>query len=54
MAKFLECGLKWSSKFAAIGECGKFGLGYRQHYVFDDGRQGEYGTIVEVFIIAIG
>jgi hypothetical protein len=45
--------LKWGSKFAVVVERGKFSLGGRWHDVFDDGRQGENGTIVEVFVIAI-
>ena len=53
VAKFLKYGSKWSGKLAAVVECDKFGLGCWRHDVFDDGQQGEYGAIVEVFDIAI-
>jgi hypothetical protein len=45
---------KVGRKFAAVVERGKLSLGGWQHDVFDDGRQGENSTIVEVFVIAIG
>ncbi len=54
VAKFLYCGSKWGGKLAAIVKCGKFCLGSWWHDIFEDGRQGENGTIVKVFVIAIG